>query len=243
MKLEKILSEDYNRKRHKNGIRSFTLWEYLPVKPRLTYCKKTNNRGSKMKTEESEEILVRKAKKGDTDAFGELVKRYERYILNLVYRTLGYPEDAEDIAQETFIKAFTNIKKFKGESKFSTWLSKIAINLCMDRLRSRSSKEEMPEEGVWLTIPQSSYYDPEEVTERLEIQERIRRAVSSLPDELRVVFVLREFDDLSYEEISKILNIPIGTVESRLYRARMRLKNLLSDLRTVEEVTEESEVQ
>lgn len=196
-----------------------------------------------MKIEEPEEILVRKAKKGDTKAFGELVKRYERYIVNLVYRTLGYSEDAEDIAQETFIKAFTNIKNFKEESKFSTWLSKIAINLCMDKFRSKSSKEENLEEGVWLTIPQNSYYDPEETAERLEIQERIRKAVASLPEELRIVFVLRELEDLSYDEISKMLNIPMGTVESRLYRARMKLKTLLSDLRTVEEVTEKSEVQ
>lgn len=196
-----------------------------------------------MKIEEPEEILVKKAKKGDTKAFGELVKRYERYIVNLVYRTLGYSEDAEDIAQETFIKAFTNIKNFKEESKFSTWLSKIAINLCMDKFRSKSSKEENLEEGVWLTIPQNSYYDPEETAERLEIQERIRKAVASLPEELRIVFVLRELEDLSYDEISKMLNIPMGTVESRLYRARMKLKTLLSDLRTVEEVTEKSEVQ
>ena len=76
----------------------------------------------------------------------------------------------------------------------------------------------------------------------MEIQEKIRKAVASLPEELRVVFVLRELEDLSYEEISKMLNIPIGTVESRIYRARMKLKTLLSDLRTVEEVTEESEV-
>lgn len=195
-----------------------------------------------MKIEEPEEILVKRAKKGDKSAFSELVKRYERYVLNLVYRTLGYSEDAEDIAQETFIKAFTNIKKFKEESKFSTWLSRIAINLCMDKFRAKSSREENIEEGVWLTIPQNSYYDPEETVERLEIQEKIRKAVASLPTELRVVFVLREFEDLSYEEISKMLNIPIGTVESRLYRARMKLKTLLNDLISVEEVTENSEV-
>mgnify|MGYP000868973984 FL=1 len=195
-----------------------------------------------MKREEPEEILVKMAKKGDVSAFSELVKRYERYILNLVYRTLGYSEDAEDIAQETFIKAYNNIKKFREESKFSTWLSKIAINLCRDKFRSKSHKEENLEDGVWLTIPQNSYYDPEETAERMEIQEKIRKAVASLPEELRVVFVLRELEDLSYEEISKMLNIPIGTVESRIYRARMKLKTLLSDLRTVEEVTEESEV-
>jgi RNA polymerase sigma-70 factor (ECF subfamily) len=149
---------------------------------------------------------------------------------------------AVDIAQEAFVKAFLNIKKFKEESKFSTWLSKIVINLCMDKIREKANKEENLEEGVWLTIPQSSYYSPEETVERLEIQERIKKAVMSLPEDLRIVFVLREFEDLSYQEISEMLDIPIGTVESRLYRARMKLRSLLKDLKTLEEVTEKSEV-
>lgn len=192
--------------------------------------------------EEREDLLVERAQKGDVSAFSELVKRYERYVLNLVYRTLGRAEDAEDIAQETFVKAYLNIRKFKGESKFSTWLSKIAINLCMDKVRERSNREENLEEGVWLTIPQSSYYSPEETVERLEIQDKIKNAVSSLPEDLRMVFILREFEDLSYQEISEMLNIPIGTVESRLHRARMKLRSLLKDLKTIEEVTEKSEV-
>jgi RNA polymerase sigma-70 factor (ECF subfamily) len=192
--------------------------------------------------EEKEELLVKRAKRGDVSAFSELVRRYERYVLNLVYRTLGRSEDAEDIAQEAFVKAFLNIKKFKEESKFSTWLSKIVINLCMDKIREKANKEENLEEGVWLTIPQSSYYSPEETVERLEIQERIKKAVMSLPEDLRIVFVLREFEDLSYQEISEMLDIPIGTVESRLYRARMKLRSLLKDLKTLEEVTEKSEV-
>ncbi len=192
--------------------------------------------------EEKEELLIERAKKGDVSAFSELIKKYERYVLNLVYRTLGRAEDAEDIAQETFVKAYLHIKKFKGESKFSTWLSKIAMNLCMDKIRERSNREENLEEGVWLTIPQDNYYSPEETVERLEIQEKIKNAVSSLPEDLRMVFILREFEDLSYQEISEILNIPMGTVESRLHRARMRLKSLLKDLKTVEEVTEKSEV-
>jgi len=192
--------------------------------------------------EEKEELLVKRAKRGDVSAFSELVRRYERYVLNLVYRTLGRSEDAEDIAQEAFVKAFLNIKKFKEESKFSTWLSKIVINLCMDKIREKANKEENLEEGVWLTIPQSSYYSPEETVERLEIQEGIKKAVMSLPEELRIVFVLREFEDLSYQEISEMLDIPIGTVESRLYRARMKLRSLLKDLKTLEEVTEKSEV-
>jgi RNA polymerase sigma-70 factor (ECF subfamily) len=192
--------------------------------------------------EEKEELLVKRAKRGDVSAFSELVRRYERYVLNLVYRTLGRSEDAEDIAQEAFVKAFLNIKKFKEESKFSTWLSKIVINLCMDKIREKANKEENLEEGVWLTIPQSSYYSPEETVERLEIQEWIKKAVMSLPEDLRIVFVLREFEDLSYQEISEMLDIPIGTVESRLYRARMKLRSLLKDLKTLEEVTEKSEV-
>jgi RNA polymerase sigma-70 factor (ECF subfamily) len=192
--------------------------------------------------EEKEELLVKRAKRGDVSAFSELVRRYERYVLNLVYRTLGRSEDAEDIAQEAFVKAFLNIKKFKEESKFSTWLSKIVINLCMDKIREKANKEENLEEGVWLTIPQSSYYSPEETVERLEIQEWIKKAVMNLPEDLRIVFVLREFEDLSYQEISEMLDIPIGTVESRLYRARMKLRSLLKDLKTLEEVTEKSEV-
>lgn len=112
----------------------------------------------------------------------------------------------------------------------------------MDKVREKSNREENLEEGVWLTIPQSSYYSPEETVERLEIQEKIKNAVSRLPEDLRMVFILREFEDLSYQEISEMLNIPIGTVESRLHRARMKLKSLLKDLKTIEEVTEKSEV-
>ncbi len=192
--------------------------------------------------EEREDVLVKRAKKGDVVAFSELVKRYERYVINLVYRTLGRSEDAEDIAQEAFVKAFLNIKKFKEESKFSTWLSRIVVNLCMDKVREKGNREENLEEGVWLTIPQSSYYSPEETLERMEIQERVRDALINLPKDLRIVFVLREFEGLSYQEISEMLNIPIGTVESRLYRARMKLKSLLSDLKSFEEVTKNNEV-
>jgi len=193
--------------------------------------------------EETDELLVEKIKKGDSEAFRELIRRYQRYILNLVYRTIGDTNDAEDIAQEVFIKVYKSIRGFKGESKFSTWISKITVNLCMDKLREKAkNKEEDIEEEVWNTFAQPVNFNPEVMAERHELQETIKKAIESLPEELRVAFVLRELEDFSYDEIGEMLNIPIGTVESRIYRARMKLRSYLKDLWSVEEVERENEM-
>jgi RNA polymerase sigma-70 factor (ECF subfamily) len=193
--------------------------------------------------EETDELLVEKIKKGDSEAFRELIRRYQRYVLNLVYRTIGDTNDAEDIAQEVFIKVYKSIRGFKGESKFSTWISKITVNLCMDKLREKAkNKEEDIEEEVWNTFAQPVNFNPEVMAERHELQETIKKAIESLPEELRVAFVLRELEDFSYDEIGEMLNIPIGTVESRIYRARMKLRSYLKDLWSVEEVERENEM-
>ncbi|MGB9682478.1 MAG: sigma-70 family RNA polymerase sigma factor [bacterium] len=193
--------------------------------------------------EETDELLVEKIKKGNDDAFRDLIRRYQRYVLNLVYRTIGDTNDAEDIAQEVFIKVYKSIRGFKGESKFSTWISKITVNVCMDKLREKSkNKEEDIEEEAWNTFTQPVNFSPEVMAERHELQETIKKAIESLPEELRAAFVLRELENLSYEEIGEMLNIPIGTVESRIYRARMKLRSYLKDLWSVEEVERENEM-
>ncbi|MGC8717030.1 MAG: sigma-70 family RNA polymerase sigma factor [bacterium] len=193
--------------------------------------------------EETDELLVEKIKKGNDDAFRDLIRRYQRYVLNLVYRTIGDTNDAEDIAQEVFIKVYKSIRGFKGESKFSTWISKITVNVCMDKLREKSkNKEEDIEEEAWNTFAQPVNFSPEVMAERHELQETIKKAIESLPEELRAAFVLRELENLSYEEIGEMLNIPIGTVESRIYRARMKLRSYLKDLWSVEEVERENEM-
>jgi RNA polymerase sigma-70 factor (ECF subfamily) len=191
----------------------------------------------------TDELLVERIKKGDTEAFRKLVKRYERYILNLVYRTIGDTNEAEDIAQEVFIKVYKNIRSFKGESKFLTWISKITVNLCMDKLREKvKNKEENIDEEVWSLFAQHESFNPEVTAERHELQEIIKKAIETLPEELRVVFVLRELENFSYDEISQMLNIPMGTVESRLYRARIKLRTYLKDLWSIEEVERKDEM-
>jgi len=193
--------------------------------------------------EQTDELLVEQVKKGNIKAFRDLVKRYERYILNLVYRTIGDTNEAEDIAQEVFIKVYKSIRSFKGESKFSTWISKITVNLCMDKLREKvKNKEKNIGEEAWNLFSQPESFNPEIMAERHELQETIKKAIESLPDELRVVFALRELESFSYNEIGEMLSIPIGTVESRLYRARMKLRAYLKALWSIEEVEREDEM-
>ena len=182
--------------------------------------------------EKSDERLIERALAGDAEAFGEIVRRWERRIFALSYGILGREEDARDATQETFIAAFRNLSGFRGDAKVSSWLHRIAVNQCITRqrrakVRGETSLEAREEDGgaqFASTLEES----PDEQTEGRERTEAVRRAVNALPPELRSVVVMKEFEDLTFQEIAATLGVPLSTVKSRLYTAlkqlRMRLE-------------------
>ena len=170
----------------------------------------------------TDEELVELASGGDTDAFNQLVVRWERPIHALAYRVLGREEDARDVSQEAFLRAFRGLKGFKGQAKFSSWLYRIALNLCRDWLRrDRRGGAFRPPDGFELN--EEGIVDPlSENVEALIVRHDLGRAVSrvmaTLPDEQRTVIVLKEYHGLTFREIADLIGCPISTVKTRLYQ-------------------------
>lgn len=165
--------------------------------------------------------LVERAANGDGRAYDELLQRHERRIYNLAYRMLGDREDARDAAQDAFVAAYRRLDTFRGDAAFSTWLYRVAVNACYDALRTRARTPlpaEMAEDEV-ATAP-----DPAE-TAGMAID--VQRALAQISDEFRSVVILHDIQDQPYDEIAAILEIPIGTVKSRLHRGRAMLGALL----------------
>jgi RNA polymerase sigma-70 factor (ECF subfamily) len=175
----------------------------------------------------SDEQIVEQALAGDGDAFGELVRRWERRIFALAYGILGREEDARDATQETFIAAFRNLSAFRGEAKVSSWLHRIAVNQCITRqrrarVRGETSLEAQVEDGG-VQFASTDGESPATGAEGRERTEAVRRAVNALPPELRSVVVMKEFEDLTFQEIADTLGVPLSTVKSRLYTALKQL--------------------
>ena len=185
-----------------------------------------------METVTSDEQIVRRALAGDADAFGEIVQRWERRIFALAFGMLGREEDARDATQETFFAAFRNLRSFRGEAKVSSWLHRIAINQCITRQRrakvrgETALEDETSSEGATFLSP--AHQSPAQAAESRERTKIVRRAVTALPPELREVIVMKEFEELTFQEIADVLDLPLSTVKSRLYTAlrqlRMRLE-------------------
>lgn len=199
--------------------------------PFSTHSSQPSPLGWEEKSKLSDQALISLIKSGDKEAFTLLVKRYEKKILNILYLQLGNIPDLEDLAQEVFIKVFKNIGSFRGESQFYTWLYRIAMNISYDYKRKNREiysldepLKEDEEDTFEKVLFDSSIEDPLSVIETEELKEKLRKFIKELPKEYQEVLVLREYEGLSYEEIAKILNCPIGTVESRLFRARKELK-------------------
>ena len=177
--------------------------------------------------------LVVLAKAGDQDAFEQLVRDNEKRIYNLVLRMVGNPEDALDLSQESFLKAWKGLPSFKGDSAFSTWVYRLASNTCLDFLRRRKRQQEAV--GAPLSLddedapppPSDENSQPEVQLERTERSLALKKALDALPDHHRQVLILRELSGLSYQEISDTLDLDIGTVKSRLTRARLSLRKIL----------------
>ena len=182
----------------------------------------------RMDTVTTDEIIVERALTGDAEAFGEIVRRWERRIFALAYGMLGREEDARDATQETFLAAFRNLRGFRGEAKVSSWLHRIAVNQCITRqrrakVRSESALEEEQERNSTnFSVPLS--LSPSRLTEGAQITQAVRNAVNSLPLELRQVVVMKEFEELTFREISEALDLPLSTVKSRLYTALRQLQ-------------------
>jgi RNA polymerase sigma-70 factor (ECF subfamily) len=186
----------------------------------------------------TDEIIVERALTGDADAFGEIVRRWERRIFALAYGMLGREEDARDATQETFLAAFRNLRGFRGEAKVSSWLHRIAVNQCItrqrrSRVRSESALDEEQEKNS-TNFAVSLNLSPARLTEGAQVSEAVRNAVNSLPLDLRQVVVMKEFEELTFREISEVLDVPLSTVKSRLYTAlrqlQMKLQRFGSDV-------------
>lgn len=176
----------------------------------------------------TDEQLVELAVTDNPDAFGVIVNRWERKIFALCYGMLSREDEAKDAAQETFIAAFRNLKNFRGDAKVSSWLHRIAVNQCLTtkrRAKTRSESflddEEGAEDKVFVAPPNLSPSKTTEQSERLQV---VRQAVFSLPVDLRQVIVMKEFEDMTFQQISEMLDVPLSTVKSRLYTALKQLR-------------------
>ena len=181
-----------------------------------------------METVTNDEQVVERALSGDPEAFGEIVRRWERRIFALAYGMLGREEDARDATQEAFLAAFRNLRGFRGDAKVSSWLHRIAVNQCITRQRrSKVRKEDALEDEAERRASQFATpreLSPAWVAEGRESCEAVRRAVNSLPLDLRQVVVMKEFEELTFREISDALDVPLSTVKSRLYTALRQLE-------------------
>lgn len=181
-----------------------------------------------------EATLVAQAREGDTQAFGELVRRYEGRIFRLAQHVTNNREDAEDVLQETFMKAYEHLDQFQGNSKFYTWIVRIAVNQALMKLRRRKtdksvSMDENIDTGEDTIVREIAAWgeDPEQQFSREELGQILNDAVQSLEPPYRSVFVLRDIDELSTEETAEALNLSIPAVKSRLLRARLQLREKL----------------
>ncbi len=182
-----------------------------------------------------DQALVERCRKGDVNAFEPLVEKYRQRVWRLAYRVLHDQDEAWDIAQEAFIRAWQALPSFKGESAFYTWLFRIAMNVAMDRGRQRAARgrafgtERVPEED-WERVMVDPGVAPDERARRAEERARVMRALGTLPPHQRTIIMLSDLEGLSYREIAEVLGIPMGTVMSRLHNARKRLRRVLGPI-------------
>ncbi len=185
-------------------------------------------------SEPTDEELIERFQHGDLYAFDMIVRRYKDQLLNFVYRFVGNMEEAEDIVQETFLRVYRNRQAYKRIAKFSTWIYTIAGNLARTELRKRKRRRifsitDLGYEDKDYEISDEVFNPESHVDSRMQ-EEIIQREINKLPPKFREVIILRDVQELSYEEISKILNVPIGTVKSRVNRGRLKLQERLTKI-------------
>jgi RNA polymerase sigma-70 factor (ECF subfamily) len=188
--------------------------------------------------EKTDREIIFEVLNGNRDFFCFLVKKYERPIFNYIFRMVRSKPDAEDLAQDTFVKAFSALNKYDDSYEFSTWIYRIALNVCRDYFRKKKifffslsspigDEEESELEDF---IPQDSFHNPDDVLLNQELRLSLEKAIRDLPLKFREVIVLRHLEGLSYDEISTVTGLPVGTVKTYLHRARKKLQDELGEL-------------
>ena len=181
----------------------------------------------------SDSQIIERTLGGEPEAFNMLVRRWERQIYGLTLRMLGRDEEAKDATQETFLSAYRNLPKFRGEAKFSSWIYRIALNICNTKLRSRSKiaisiDEQRETTGFELA---DGSQDLSSSIQQEQVARHVRRALQGLPAEMRQVIIMKEYEGLKFSEIAEILGIPLSTVKTRMYTGLSELRKRLEHLR------------
>ena len=180
----------------------------------------------------TEAALIDRCRRQDVEAFGKFVDLYQNRVLGFVRRMVPSPEEAQDITQEVFIRAFQNFHRFDGRSSAKTWLFRIAYNLCVDRSRKldrspvETGMQASADSEEWIEVPDERW-EPEKLMLEGELADAVEKAISTMSEKLRSVLLLHDREDASYEEIADTLNVPVGTVKSRLFLARNHLQSAL----------------
>lgn len=176
----------------------------------------------------SDAVCVRRLQRGDTIAFEILVRRHEKSVFNLLYRMLGDYDDAAETAQEVFLSAYRAIGQFRGEANFSTWLYRITLNHAITRRKSTSAHQRRLVPIAGTDLIDETQLGPAESLEKKELRERVQHALNDLAPEDAAVILMRDLQDIPYEDVARVLKVPVGTVKSRLHRARQALKARLA---------------
>ncbi len=183
----------------------------------------------------TDELLVHKTIQGDRNAYGQLVERYQHQLYDLVFKMVNNQEDARDVSQEIFIKVFRSLDKFRYESKFSTWLYRVATNHCLDFLRKKKrekekylTRESPLESGTSGELRSGAWSEPEHSLLQKENLLRLQQALGELPESYRLPLLMQHYRRMSYQEIAQIMDIPVKTVATRIYRAKNMLKECLA---------------
>ncbi len=177
-----------------------------------------------------EQILIKQAKKGDVVCFEQLIKNYQQFAYNIALRMLHNPEDAKDVTQEALVKVYKSMSKYREDSKFSTWLYRIVVNTCKDFYRKKKDVLLSDEEDWILDIPETDVdADPVSSYERSEVQQHIKNAIDEVPEPFKTAFILCDIHGMSYAQIADIQGVELGTVRSRIHRARMKMRIMLKN--------------
>jgi RNA polymerase sigma-70 factor (ECF subfamily) len=192
----------------------------------------TGDAGANLELTDSQ--IIERTLRGEHDAFNLLVYRWERQIYGLTLRMLGRDDEAKDATQDTFISAYRNLSKFRGEAKFSSWIYRIALNICNTKLRGRpknvvSIEEQQEASGFELAADCADLADG---IQKAQVTEHVRRALQGLPPDMRQVIVMKEYEGLKFSEIAEILGIPISTVKTRMYTGLGELRKRLAHLQS-----------
>jgi len=180
-------------------------------------------------TQDDDAVLIERCRAGRHDAFRGLFDRHREHVFRVACRLVGNREDALDLTQEAFMKAYTSLDRFRGQASFKTYLTRIAVNACLDfRRRSRPGQVELDEERLGAGGPRevamAGQTDPAQQAQSHELQEALHQAVQSLPDALRATFLLHAIEGFTYREVAEALDVPVGTVMSRIYYARNNIR-------------------